>query len=117
MTADTSPILPTTTIARRPRLGRNLLRLTHGALMGVAIVVAAGAILLAVGTQLGLARELHGTQRLWHVLLAVVTVLTSWLFTQVLFALHYAHDFYSERLRGAGDPLLFPGTADPGYGD
>jgi uncharacterized membrane protein len=81
------------------------------------VVVAAGAILLAVGTQLGLARELHGAQRLWHVLLAVATVLTSWLFTQVLFALHYAHDFYLARLRGARDPLEFPGTADPTYGD
>jgi uncharacterized membrane protein len=81
------------------------------------VVVAAGAILLAVGTQLGLARELHGTQRAWHMLLAVVTVLTSWLFMQVLFALHYAHDFYLARLRGAPDPLAFPGTPDPTYGD
>jgi uncharacterized membrane protein len=44
-------------------------------------------------------------------------VFTSWLFTQVLFALHYAHDFYMCRIRGAQDPLLFPGTHDPGYGD
>jgi uncharacterized membrane protein len=81
------------------------------------VVVSAGAIVLAVGTQLALVRELHGSQRFWHVLLAVVTVLTSWLFTQVLFALHYAHDFYLARLRGAADPLAFPGTPDPGYGD
>jgi uncharacterized membrane protein len=81
------------------------------------VIIAAGAILLAVGTQLALARELHGTQRAWHVLLAVVTVLTSWLFTQVLFAFHYAHDFYLARVRGERDPLEFPGTADPTYGD
>ncbi|MCG2594291.1 DUF1345 domain-containing protein [Ramlibacter sp. XY19] len=81
------------------------------------VVIAAGAILLAVGTQLALARELHGAQRAWHVLLAVVTVLTSWLFTQVLFAFHYAHDFYLARLGGVPDPLEFPGTPDPTYGD
>jgi uncharacterized membrane protein len=49
--------------------------------------------------------------------LAALTVFTSWLFTQVLFALHYAHDFYMARIRGAADPLAFPGTRDPGYGD
>jgi uncharacterized membrane protein len=81
------------------------------------VVIAAGAVLLAVGTQLARTKGLHGTARLWHVLLAVVTVLTSWLFTQVLFALHYAHDFYLARLRGARDPLEFPGTPDPSYGD
>jgi uncharacterized membrane protein len=35
----------------------------------------------------------------------------------VLFALHYAHDFYAARIRGLEDPLLFPGTRDPGYTD
>ena len=49
--------------------------------------------------------------------LAAFTVFTAWLFTQVLFALHYAHDFYLCRVRGAQDPLTFPGTADPSYAD
>ncbi len=44
-------------------------------------------------------------------------MLTSWLFTQVLFAQHYAHDFYAARSHGGPDPLQFPGTPDPGYGD
>jgi uncharacterized membrane protein len=43
--------------------------------------------------------------------------LTSWFFTQLLLALHYAHDFYMARHRGKPDPLHFPGTKDPGYSD
>jgi uncharacterized membrane protein len=82
-----------------------------------AVVLAAAAILLAVGTQLAQVKHMEGTARIWHMVLAVLTVLTSWLFTQVLFALHYAHDFYLARVRGAPDPLAFPGTPDPGYGD
>ncbi|MDB5856317.1 MAG: putative transrane protein [Ramlibacter sp.] len=81
------------------------------------VVFSAVAIVLAVGTQLAQAKQLDEAERLWHLLLAVVTVFTSWLFTQVLFALHYAHDFYLVRLRGGSDPLQFPGTPDPTYGD
>lgn len=81
------------------------------------VVLATLAVLLAAGTQLAQVKDLHGRARIAHVSLAGLTVLTSWLFTQVLFALHYAHDFYLCRIRGATDPLLFPGTADPSYAD
>ena len=50
-------------------------------------------------------------------LLVVLTVLSSWLFTQTMLALNYAHDFYTARRSGQPDPLLFPGTNEPGYGD
>lgn len=80
-------------------------------------VLAAAAVLLAVGTQLVQVRHMQGTARLLHLLLTGLTVLTSWAFTQVLFALHYAHDYYIARHRGQPDPLQFPGTRDPGYGD
>jgi uncharacterized membrane protein len=81
------------------------------------VVLAALAALLAVGSQLAQMKNLQGGARTFHVSLAALTVLTSWLFTQVLFALHYAHEFYAARVRGATDPLSFPGTADPTYGD
>jgi uncharacterized membrane protein len=83
----------------------------------VLVVLAGLAVLLAVGTQLAQVKNLHGPERTAHVALAGLTVLTSWLFTQVLFALHYAHDFYIARIRGEKDPLAFPGTPDPDYFD
>jgi uncharacterized membrane protein len=81
------------------------------------VLLGTAAVLLAVGSQLALAHDMHGTERIAHVSLALLTVLTSWFFTQTLFALHYAHDFYLARLHESPDPLLFPGTPDPLYPD
>ena len=81
------------------------------------VVLASAAVLLAVATQLAQARELHGLLLAWHVGLAVLTLMTAWLFTQLVFALHYAHDFYIARNAKQADPLLFPGTKDPLYAD
>ncbi len=83
----------------------------------VLVVLAAVAMLVAVASELVLARELQGVSRNLHIALAALTVLTSWFFTQVLFAMHYAHDFYMARAFGEPDPLDFPGTDDPLYGD
>jgi uncharacterized membrane protein len=81
------------------------------------VVLASSAVLLAVGTQLSQVKNLEGGARVAHVLLAVLTIVSSWLFTQSIFALQYAHDFYAARLAGAPDPLRFPGTPEPLYGD
>lgn len=80
-------------------------------------LLAAVAVLVAIASQLAAVRDLHGLARSRHVALAAVTVLSSWLFTQTLFALHYAHDFYAARVRGQPDLLQFPGTPEPDYGD
>lgn len=47
--------------------------------------------------------------------LAISTVVLSWAFTQTIFALHYAHEFYGEHLRRSG--LKFPGDGQPDYWD
>ncbi len=83
----------------------------------VMVVVAAVAVLLAVASQLTVIKALPRTAQAPHLALAALTVLTSWLFTQSLLALHYAHDFYTARALGQPDPLTFPGTVEPSYGD
>jgi uncharacterized membrane protein len=60
---------------------------------------------------------MHGLQKTRHVALAAATVLSAWMFTQTLFALEYAHDFYIGRIHGRPDSLSFPGTRDPAYSD
>jgi uncharacterized membrane protein len=62
-------------------------------------------------------KELHGTLRYAHIALAVMTILSSWAFTQVMFALHYAHDYYVAEARGCPGGLDFPGGHAPNYGD
>ncbi|MDR3369287.1 DUF1345 domain-containing protein, partial [Rhodoferax sp.] len=46
-----------------------------------------------------------------------LTIVSSWAFTQVMFALHYAHDYYATEVRGAHGGLDFPGGHAPDYGD
>ena len=83
----------------------------------VLVVVGALAVLLAVGSQIGFAKTLHGHARIGHLALAGCTVISAWTVTQVMFALHYAHEFYNARHRRLPDPLQFPGTKEPVYAD
>lgn len=51
--------------------------------------------------------------------LTVTTIALSWLFVQMIFALHYAHAFYAPDEGGKGDRegLTFPGEAEADYWD
>lgn len=81
------------------------------------MVVAALASLVAIVVELSVARNLGGVSKLAHIGLAGITILSSWAFTQVMFAVHYAHDFYLARKAGQPGGLQFPGTPDPDYLD
>ena len=81
------------------------------------VVIAAMVCLGAIVNQLGVAKGLHGGDKYLHIGLAGVTLLSSWSFTHVMFALHYAHDYYSSEARGEVGGLDFPGEATPDYGD
>lgn len=51
-------------------------------------------------------------------ILALVTVVLSWLFVHVIFAFHYAHVFYAAGHKGDRGGLLFPGDdPEPDYWD
>jgi uncharacterized membrane protein len=83
----------------------------------VMVVTAAVATLAAIVGELSLARDLHGAIRFNHVALAVATLLTSWFFTQVTLATHYAHDYYIAFEREGAGGLAFPCEEHPDYGD
>lgn len=91
---------------------------SEGRLLVLALAVLASAVvLLATGSQLAELKHLQGGEKTWRVVFAALTLMGSWLFTQTLFALHYAHDFYAARAAGRADVLQFPGTTHPDYGD
>jgi uncharacterized membrane protein len=48
--------------------------------------------------------------------LATATILLSWAFIHTIFALHYAHEYYSEKI-GRARALNFPGDDAPDYWD
>jgi uncharacterized membrane protein len=81
------------------------------------VIVAAIASLGAIVAELAVAKDMHGMLRYTHIALAALTILSSWAFTQVMFALHYAHDFYAAMERGKPGGLKFPGESEPDYGD
>jgi uncharacterized membrane protein len=81
------------------------------------VVISALMCLTCLVLELSVAKDLHGTSRSLHIALAGLTVFTSWAFTQVMFALHYAHDYYVAVTAGRAGGLAFPGEHAPDYGD
>jgi uncharacterized membrane protein len=81
------------------------------------VVIAALASLGAIVAELSVAKDFTGSAKLAHIALAAATIIASWAFTQVMFALHYAHDYYSAVSRGQSGGLIFPETTEPDYFD
>lgn len=98
---------------RKRALDQNEGRLIILSLVVIAALMSIGAIV----AELGVVKDMHGQLRYAHIALAVLTILSSWAFTQLMFALHYAHDFYAAEARGNSGGLEFPGGHAPDYGD
>ena len=93
--------------------GRNVILV----LAAVASTVSFGAIF----AQLASIKDLAPTAKGLHIGLALATIVGSWLFVHLTFALHYAHEFFrvskpdaDGKWRGGID---FPGVACPDYPD
>jgi uncharacterized membrane protein len=90
----------------------------EGSVMVLLLVVTAALMCIgAIVAELAVVKDLHGTLRYSHIALAALTIVSSWAFTQVMFALHYAHDYYLNVARGEPGGLEFPGGHAPDYGD
>jgi uncharacterized membrane protein len=81
------------------------------------VVMAALMCIGAIVVELAVVKELKGPLRYAHIGLAALTIVSSWAFTQVMFALHYAHDYYATEVRGEHGGLSFPGGQAPDYSD
>lgn len=83
------------------------------------VLAASVASLVAVAGELSYARQSHGMIQAAHVAAAFWAVAASWLTVQAIFALHYAHEYYSARGAGRADSggLVFPGGEAPDYWD
>lgn len=82
------------------------------AILPLAVTAALGSVAVVVGE----AAQADG--ELWKAALALITVALSWTFVHVIFALHYAHAFYSADARGKDrGGLEFPGGEAPDYWD
>lgn len=95
--------------ARQQDDGQQVLLLL-AALATVACLVAIAGLLVSV-------HGLANGDKLRHLALAGLTVVSAWAFLQVMFTLHYAHDHYAALAQGLPPPLQFPGEEAPTYGD
>jgi uncharacterized membrane protein len=91
----------------------------QGFILGL-VILAAVASVVATGMELSLAKEAHGWEKAARVALAFVTVAASWFTVALIFALHYAHEFYAPAdctADGVAGGLSFPGGEEPDYWD
>lgn len=83
----------------------------------ILVMLASIASLVAIVLELAAAKDMTGVARVVHVALAGFTILSSWAFMHMMFALHYAHDYYVACARESTRGLDFPGGEMPDYGD
>ena len=81
-------------------------------------LIAASASLVAIAGEVPLIRNAAELEKIVRIALVVATIVLSWAFINVIFALHYAHDYYSV-VDGstANKGLKFPGDDKPTYMD
>jgi uncharacterized membrane protein len=85
----------------------------------VIAVLAAGAAVAAILWELGPVKDMKGANKALHLCLVGATVLSAWAFTHLMFALHYAAQYYvaeddDDGLRGG---FVFPQCDKPGWGE
>ncbi|HVY05176.1 MAG TPA: DUF1345 domain-containing protein [Burkholderiales bacterium] len=81
-------------------------------------LVAASASLVAIAGEVPPISEAGDIEKLLRIVLVFGTIVLSWAFIHTIFALHYAHDYYSGPTgKGADKGLAFPGNNAPNYMD
>jgi uncharacterized membrane protein len=104
--------------ATHERMRSRAMKHNNGRFLVLCLVILAALFSLGgIVAELSLAKQLQGELKLTHMGLVALTVFTTWLFTQVMFALHYAHEFYMPLHEGIAGGLEFPGGHAPDYGD
>ena len=86
------------------------------------VLIAAATSLAAVAVELSLAKDVHGFLKGFRVGVALATVMISWFTTQLVFALHYAHEYYAPDFTTPDETdvvggLNFPNDPAPDYWD
>jgi uncharacterized membrane protein len=86
-----------------------------GRIILVTVTTAALLSLVATVDLVATLRHVENGERFWHLSLAAVTLIDSWLLLPTMFTMHYADMFYNAR--AADRPLAFPQTDMPLFWD
>jgi uncharacterized membrane protein len=78
-------------------------------------LVAGSAGLVGIAGEVPLIRSAGEFEKIMRTSLIIATIVLSWAFIHTIFALHYAHDYYSSKSAGtASGATLYKGLAFPG---
>jgi uncharacterized membrane protein len=89
-----------------------------GAVILVLILIAILASFAAMTGLAGEAKDAPKAEKWFYLALAGATLFVSWLVTQVVFTIHYAHQHYARNVDGTDTPsLIFPNDDKPDYWD
>jgi uncharacterized membrane protein len=86
-----------------------------GRIILITVTTAALLSLVATVELVATLRHVEHGERFWHLALAAVTLIDSWLLLPTMFTMHYADMFYNAR--AADRPLAFPQTDMPLFWD
>ncbi len=87
---------------------------------GFILLFSIGAVLVSLYSiivELAIIKNISGSLDIEHILIVISTILLSWFFIHIIFALHYAHSYYEKIVRRLPSGLLFPGSDTPDYFD
>ena len=84
------------------------------ALLTIAVVAAIMAV-AAIVWELGPVKDMKGAAKALHLSLVGVTILSSWTFIHLMFALHYAAQYYATAGDDVRGGFLFPDCETPGW--
>lgn len=80
------------------------------------VVASAAASFGAIFVELATIKSL-GQMPMASLAVTAITVVLSWVFTHIIFTLHYANVYYRPESRGPPGGLIFPGNRAPDYND
>jgi uncharacterized membrane protein len=85
----------------------------------LSVVTAACASVVAIALLIGEVRNATPWLRSWHLVLAILALILSWLLIQTLFGFHYARRYYTHSRDPDREPkgLAFPGGQEPDFLD
>ena len=83
------------------------------------VLLAIASSLAAIGGLINEAKTAEASTKVLYLWLAAATIFISWTLTQIMFTLHYAHDYYRPDAQSADAArgLDFPGDDHPDYWD
>lgn len=89
----------------------------NGQLFIFLVIISVVASMAAIIIEVGYLKSVGQNKEFIHLILPSITILSSWVFTHLMFATHYAHQYYRSVNQEVNPGIIFPGDDKPNYGD